>query len=58
VTEPFDVQALFAALDEQRQSRGMTWAAIGRATRVSPSTLAHIRHATDLEADRMIQMAR
>jgi transcriptional regulator with XRE-family HTH domain len=58
VTEPFDVQALWNALDEQRRSRSMTWAAVGRATGVSPSTLTRTQRAMDLEADGMVQMTR
>lgn len=56
--EPFDVQALWAALDEQRRARSLSWAEIGRATGVSPSTLTRTQHATDLEADGMVQMTR
>jgi hypothetical protein len=56
---PFDVQALYAALDAKRVTLGLSWTGTARAIgNVSPSTVTRARHADDLEADGMLQMAR
>jgi len=52
----FDSQALYAALDKQRQERGLTWQALGREIGVSPSTLARTRVGSRLEVDGMLAM--
>jgi len=62
----FDVHALYAALDAQRQSRGMSWAQVAReisdrfgrtpARPLSPSTLAGMRERHSLEGDSVLQM--
>jgi len=54
---PFEVAALAAALDDQRAARGLSWAALAGALRVSASTLKGL--ATRLwgvEGDGVLQM--
>lgn len=57
---PFDVQALYAALDARRAERALSWAGVAReiGRRVSASTITRTQHAADLEADGMLQMVR
>ena len=52
----FDSQALFAALDRQRQERGMSWQELGREIGVSPSTITRTRSGGRLEVDGMLAM--
>jgi hypothetical protein len=53
------VQALYAALDAQRQSRGLTWPQVAREMgAVSPSTLTGMRSRRSLEGDGVLQMLR
>jgi len=62
----FDLKALYAALDQQRQARGMTWAAAARdisaagpvpARRpVASSTITSLRTKALAEADGVLQM--
>lgn len=52
----FDAKALYRALDQQREDRGMTWADISREIGVSPSTLTRTRHGGRMEVDGMLAM--
>ncbi len=52
----FDSNALYQALDQQREDRGMTWADISREIGVSSSTLRRTREGGRMEVDGMIAM--
>ena len=57
----FDVNALFAALDEKRIREGLTWNRVAkeienRFTRVSPSTIKNICEKSRIEGDGVLQM--
>jgi hypothetical protein len=52
----FDAQALYRALDEQRQARDMTWADVSREIGVSASTITRTRDGGRLEVDGMLAM--
>src|SRR5262245_44201726 len=60
----FSLKALYDALDEQRRSRGMTWAAVGREINrikrdlhpVGTSTITSLQHKTTAEGDGVLQM--
>lgn len=52
----FDSQALYAALDKQRQERGISWQELSRAIGVSASTIARTRVGSRLEVDGMLAM--
>ena len=60
----FSLRALFDALDEQRRSRNMTWAAVGREVRrfkldtrpVATSTITSLQHKAVAEGDGVLQM--
>ena len=52
----FDSQALYAALDRQRQERGITWQELSREIGVSACTIAHTRVGSRLEVDGMPAM--
>jgi hypothetical protein len=60
----FDLQALYAALDEQRRSKGLSWAEVGaevnrhRTTRrpISSSTITSLRQKRVGEGDGILQM--
>jgi hypothetical protein len=62
----FDVQALYVALDVQRQARGMSWAQVARevsglfagtrAKPISPSTIVGMRKRANVEGDGVLQM--
>src|SRR6185437_7130214 len=54
----FDVTALYAALDDARRERGLSWTAAARAIGVSPSTLRGLRERTAVEGDGVLQMLR
>jgi hypothetical protein len=54
----FDVAALYAALDETRRARDLTWTAAAREIGVSPSTLTGLRGRTSVEGDGVLQMLR
>ena len=64
----FDADALFVALDEQRRTRGLTWAQTARAISdqfrdsaarpISPSTITGMRERSTLEGDGVLQMLR
>lgn len=52
----FDTRALYAALDAERQARGVTWAQVSRETGVSVSGLTNTRKGGRLEVDGMLAM--
>jgi hypothetical protein len=62
----FDLQALYAALDDKRQALSMTWSDVARAisirhsetpgSSISASTITGIRHHRQVEADGVLQM--
>jgi hypothetical protein len=64
----FDLEALYAALDEKREALSMTWSDVARAVstrgaelpkgRVSASTITGIREKRSVEADGVLQMLR
>ncbi len=54
----FDAQALYAALDAQRQSRGLSWQAAALEIGISPSTLTRTRLGGRMEVDGMLAMVR
>lgn len=64
----FDIDALYQALDAQRQSRAMSWAQVAReingsaanvsAGGLSPSTLTGMRKRRAVEGDGVLQMLR
>jgi len=64
----FDVDALYAALDEQRRSRGLTWAEVTREINgrvagpplraISASTITGMRTRRAIEGDGVLQMLR
>jgi hypothetical protein len=68
VTADFDIAALYAALDAQRQARGMSWQQVVReinalfahtpARPISPSTVTGMRSAGTIEGDGVLQMLR
>jgi hypothetical protein len=67
-TADFSLAALYAALDAQRQSRGLTWAAVAREMNrypdrnpghpLSASTITGTRHRSAVEGDGVLQMIR
>ena len=54
----FDARALYRALNEQRQARGLTWAGVAREIGVSSSTLTRTALGGRMEADGMLAMCR
>jgi hypothetical protein len=64
----FDVDALYAALDEQRRSRGLTWAQVTREINaqferlpvrpISTSTITDMRRRRVIEGDGVLQVLR
>jgi transcriptional regulator with XRE-family HTH domain len=52
----FDAKALYAALDQQREARGLTWSQVARAIGVSAATIARTRSGGRLEVDGMLAM--
>ena len=64
----FDVDALYAALDAQRQARGLTWAGLAREINrqfervpvraISVSTITGMRKRRVIEGDGVLQMLR
>jgi hypothetical protein len=60
----FDLQALYAALDEQRRSRGMSWAAVMREVNrfnteghpIATSTITGLRSKKVVEGDGILQL--
>lgn len=49
----FDVEALYSALDQERQTRNMTWRAVSQATGVSASTLTRMSQGRRPDLDGM-----
>ena len=56
MTRRFDAQALYDALDRERQSRGLTWAQVADQTGVAVATLKRTREGGRLEVDGMLAM--
>lgn len=54
----FNALALYDAMDEQRRSRGMTWAEVGRELGIAPGTLTRTRLGGRMEVDGMLTMVR
>lgn len=54
----FNAKALYAALDEQRRARTMTWSAVAREIGVAVSTITRTRHGGRMEVDGMLAMVR
>jgi len=52
----FDPKALYAALDEQRQARGLTWAQVAKETGVAAATLKRTEQGGRLEVDGVLAM--
>jgi hypothetical protein len=60
----FSLRALYDALDEQRRSRNMTWAAVGREVNrfkrdlhpIATSTITSLQHKALAEGDGVLQM--
>ena len=57
----FDIELLYAALDEKRESEGLAWSGVAkeieeRFTRVSASTIKNIKGKRFLEGDGVLQM--
>jgi hypothetical protein len=68
VDADFDIAALYAALDAERDARGMSWAEVTRAvnalfaratvSQISASTITGIRSRRSVEGDGVLQMLR
>lgn len=66
--DDFDLKALYAALDRERQTRGVSWAHAvremsapftrGSSRPLSPSTVTSLRHKPVAEGDGVLQMLR
>jgi hypothetical protein len=62
----FDLKALYGVLDEQRRSRGITWAAVAREINhsrtsgptIATSTISGLKSGTLSEGDGVLQMLR
>lgn len=52
----FDAKALYAALDNQRTARGLSWKQVAAEVGVSPSTLTRTRRGGRMEVDGMLAM--
>ena len=52
----FDSKALYAALDEQRQARHLSWQAVAKEIGVSVPTIAHTQKGGRMEVDGMLAM--
>jgi len=52
----FDAKALYAALNRQREARGLTWSQVALETGVSAATIARTRRGGRLEVDGMLAM--
>ena len=52
----FDPKALYAALDEERRSRGVTWKEVAAETGVSASTISRTRHGGRIEVDGVLAL--
>lgn len=54
----FDPEALYAALDEQRGSRGMSWQQVAAEIGVSAATVTRTKQGGRMEVDGMLAMVR
>ena len=54
----FDAAALYAALDAQRQERGMSWQQVAAELGVAASTITRTRLGGRMEVDGMLAMVR
>jgi len=54
----FDSQALYAALDERRVARGLTWREVAAEIGVSAATLTRTRLGGRMEVDGVLAMVR
>jgi transcriptional regulator with XRE-family HTH domain len=54
----FDTRALYAALDAQREARGMSWQQVAQETGVAASTMTRTKLGGRLEVDGMLAMVR
>ena len=52
----FNPKALYAALDAERRSRGLTWKQVAQDTGVSPSTIARTQHGGRMEVDGVLAL--
>ncbi len=52
----FDPKALYAALDSERQSRGVSWKQVAADTGVSASTIARTRQGGRMEVDGVLAL--
>jgi len=57
-TGRFDARALYAALDEQRRARGLSWREVATEVGVSASTLTRTKLGGRMEVDGMLAMVR
>lgn len=54
----FDPPALYAALDSERSSRGLTWSQVAAEVGVSLGTIRRLREYGRFEADGILTLAR
>ena len=54
----FDTRALFAALDRQRDERGLAWQDVARDTGVAAATITRTKNGGRLEVDGMLAMVK
>jgi transcriptional regulator with XRE-family HTH domain len=54
----FDAKALYAALDDQREARRLTWTQVGAEIGISAATITRTRSGGRLEVDGMLAMVR
>ena len=52
----FDPPALYKAMNEQREARGMTWQQVGREIGVTPSTITRTQQQGRFEVDGVLAM--
>lgn len=57
-SQRFDLQMLHAAIQAEREQRGLTWSALSRQVGVSASTIRRYGNANDAEADGVLAMIR
>jgi DNA-binding XRE family transcriptional regulator len=54
----FDANALYAALDEHRRYRGITWQQVAEEMGISPSTIMFMDSEVRLDVDEILAMVR
>ncbi len=54
----FDLEALYQAIDVERERQGLSWAGLSDQTGVSASTIRRFSHADDAEADGVLALIR